>query len=209
MARYTDAVCKKCRREGVKLFLKGARCNSNKCAFDRRAYAPGQHGKSRSKLSEYGLQLRAKQRAKTYYRVSESQFRKYYKEAFRKQGITSDTLFEQLELRLDNVAYRMGIGSSRAQSRQIVGYGMLEVNGRKVNIPSYITKIGDVIKVRDEKMTNQAVVSTLEENKLKGVPAWLEVNKEKTEAKVLRKPVRDDVDLEVQESLIVELYSKN
>ncbi len=209
MARYTDAVCKKCRREGVKLFLKGARCNSNKCAFDRRAYAPGQHGKSRSKLSEYGLQLRAKQRAKTYYRVSESQFRKYYKEAFRKQGITSDTLFEQLELRLDNVAYRMGIGSSRAQSRQIVGYGMLEVNGRKVNIPSYITKIGDVIKVRDEKMTNQAVVSTLEENKLKGVPAWLEVNKEKTEAKVLRKPVREDVDLEVQESLIVELYSKN
>lgn len=209
MARYTDAVCKKCRREGVKLFLKGARCNSNKCAFDRRAYAPGQHGKSRSKLSEYGLQLRAKQRAKTYYRVSESQFRKYYKEAFRKQGITSDTLFEQLELRLDNVAYRMGIGSSRAQSRQIVGYGMLEVNGRKVNIPSFITKIGDVIKVRDEKITNQAVVSTLEENKLKGVPAWLEVNKEKTEAKVLRKPVRDDVDLEVQESLIVELYSKN
>lgn len=209
MARYTDAVCKKCRREGVKLFLKGARCNSNKCAFDRRAYAPGQHGKSRSKLSEYGLQLRAKQRAKTYYRVSESQFRKYYKEAFRKQGITSDTLFEQLELRLDNVAYRMGIGSSRAQSRQIVGYGMLEVNGRKVNIPSFITKIGDVIKVRDEKMTNQAVVTTLEENKLKGVPAWLEVNKEKTEAKVLRKPVRDDVDLEVQESLIVELYSKN
>lgn len=209
MARYTDAVCKKCRREGVKLFLKGARCNSNKCAFDRRAYAPGQHGKSRSKLSEYGLQLRAKQRAKTYYRVSESQFRKYYKEAFRKQGITSDTLFEQLELRLDNVAYRMGIGSSRAQSRQIVGYGMLEVNGRKVNIPSYITKIGDVIKVRAEKMTNQAVVSTLEENKLKRVPAWLEVNKEKTEAKVLRKPVRDDVDLEVQESLIVELYSKN
>ncbi|MEG0398386.1 MAG: 30S ribosomal protein S4 [Cetobacterium sp.] len=209
MARYTDAVCKKCRREGIKLFLKGARCNTNKCAIDRRSYAPGQHGKSRIKLSEYGLQLRAKQRAKTYYRVSESQFRKYYDEAYRRQGITSDMLFEQLELRLDNVAYRMGIGTSRAESRQLVGYGMLEVNGRKVNIPSFICKIGDVIKVRDAKKDNKAVTLVLEVNKLKAVPTWLEVNKEKTEAKVLRKPVRDDVDLEVQESLIVELYSKN
>jgi small subunit ribosomal protein S4 len=209
MARYTDAVCKRCRREGVKLFLKGARCNSNKCAIDRRAYAPGQHGKSRSKLSEYGLQLRAKQRAKTYYRVSESQFRKYYKEAFRKEGITSDTLFQQLELRLDNVAYRMGVGTSRAQSRQLVGYGMVEVNGRKTNIPSYITKVGDIIKIRDVKKDNKTIVSVLEENKLKAAPNWLEVNEDKTEAKVLRKPVRDDVDLEVQESLIVELYSKN
>ena len=209
MARYTDAVCKKCRREGVKLFLKGARCNSNKCSIDRRAYAPGQHGKSRSKLSEYGLQLRAKQRAKVYYRVSESQFRKYYKEAFRKEGITSDTLFQQLELRLDNIAYRMGVGTSRAQSRQLVGYGMVEVNGRKVNIPSFLAKVGDVIKIRAEKIENKAIVSVLEENKLKAVPNWLEINKEKTEAKVLRKPIRDDVDLEVQESLIVELYSKN
>lgn len=209
MARYTDAVCKRCRREGVKLFLKGARCNSNKCAIDRRAYAPGQHGKSRSKLSEYGLQLRAKQRAKTYYRVSESQFRKYYDEAFRKEGITSDTLFQQLELRLDNVAYRMGVGTSRAQSRQLVGYGMVEVNGRKTNIPSYITKVGDIIKIRDVKKDNKTIVSVLEENKLKAAPNWLEVNEDKTEAKVLRKPVRDDVDLEVQESLIVELYSKN
>lgn len=209
MARYTDAVCKKCRREGVKLFLKGSRCNSNKCAIDRRAYAPGQHGKNRSKLSEYGLQLRAKQRAKTYYRVSESQFRKYYNEAFRREGVTSDVLFEQLELRLDNVAYRMGIGTSRAEARQLVGYEVLEVNGKKVNIPSYIVKVGDVIKVRDAKKDNKAVVSVLEANKLKGVPTWLELDKEKMEAKVLRKPTRDDVDLEVQESLIVELYSKN
>ena len=209
MARYTDAVCKKCRREGVKLFLKGSRCNSNKCAIDRRAYAPGQHGKNRSKLSEYGLHLRAKQRAKTYYRVSESQFRKYYNEAFRREGVTSDVLFEQLELRLDNVAYRMGIGTSRAEARQLVGYEVLEVNGKKVNIPSYIVKVGDVIKVRDAKKDNKTVVSVLEANKLKGVPTWLELDKEKMEAKVLRKPTRDDVDLEVQESLIVELYSKN
>ena len=209
MARYTDAVCKKCRREGTKLFLKGARCNTNKCAIDRRSYAPGQHGKNRAKLSEYGLQLRAKQRAKTYYRVSESQFRKYYEEAFRREGVTSDVLFEQLELRLDNVAYRMGIGSSRAEARQLVGYEMLEVNGKKVNIPSYIVKVGDIKKVRDAKKDNKTIVAVLEANKLKAAPAWLELDKEKMEAKVLRKPVRDDVDLEVQENLIVELYSKN
>ncbi|MCX8074222.1 MAG: 30S ribosomal protein S4 [Clostridia bacterium] len=209
MARYTDAVCKKCRREGIKLFLKGTRCNTNKCAIDRRAYAPGQHGKNKSKLSEYGLQLRAKQRAKTYYRVSESQFRKYYDEAFRRQGVTSDTLFEQLELRLDNVAYRMGVGSSRAESRQLVGYGMIDVNGKKVNIPSYMLRVGDVISIRDSKKDNKAVTKVLELNKLKVIPSWLEFNKEKLEAKVLRKPTREDVDLEVQESLIVELYSKS
>lgn len=209
MARYTDAVCKKCRREGTKLFLKGTRCNSNKCAIDRRSYAPGQHGKSRTKLSEYGLQLRAKQRAKNYYRVSESQFRKYYDEAFRREGITSDILFEQLELRLDNVAYRMGVGTSRAESRQLVGYGMIEVNGRKVNIPSFICKVGDVIKVRDAKKDNKTVASVLETNKLKAIPTWMEFDKENLTAKVLRKPVREDVDLEVQENLIVELYSKN
>ena len=209
MARYTDAVCKKCRREGVKLFLKGTRCNSGKCALDRRSYAPGQHGKNKSKLSEYGLQLRAKQRAKTYYRVSESQFRRYYEEAFRRTGVTSDILFEQLELRLDNVAYRMGIGASRAESRQLVGYGMITVNGKKVNIPSYIVKVGDVVAVRDSKKDNKAVTASIEANKLRAVPSWLEINKDRTEVKVLRKPTREDVSLEVQESLIVELYSKN
>lgn len=209
MARYTDAVCKKCRREGIKLFLKGTRCNSGKCAIDRRAYAPGQHGKNKSKLSEYGLQLRAKQRARTYYRVSESQFRKYYVEAFRRTGVTSDILFEQLELRLDNVAYRMGIGASRAESRQLVNYGMMTVNGKKVNIPSYIVKVGDTVAVRDTKKDNNTIKSNLEANKLKAIPTWLEINKDRTEVKVLRKPTREDVDLEVQESLIVELYSKN
>lgn len=208
MARYTDAVCKKCRREGIKLFLKGTRCNTNKCAIDRRAYAPGQHGKGRSKLSEYGLQLRAKQRAKNYYRVSESQFRKYYDEAFRREGVTSDIMFEQLELRLDNIAYRMGVGTSRAESRQLVSYGMLEVNGRKSNIPSQILKVGDVVKVRDSKKENKTIVSVMETNKLKAAPSWLEINKDEMSAKVLRKPVREDVDLDVQENLIVELYSK-
>lgn len=209
MARYTDAVCKRCRREGIKLFLKGTRCNSGKCALDRRSYAPGQHGKNKTKLSEYGLQLRAKQRAKTYYRVSESQFRKYYDEAFRRTGVTSDILFEQLELRLDNVTYQMGIGSSRAESRQLVGYEMMTVNGKKVNIPSYIVKVGDVIAIRDAKKDNKAITNSVEANKLKAVPSWLEINKERTEVKVLRKPTREDVTLEVQESLIVELYSKN
>ncbi len=209
MGRYTDAVCKKCRREGLKLFLKGTRCNTSKCAIDRRAFAPGQHGKSRSKLSEYGLQLRAKQRTKVYYRVSESQFRKYYDEAYRKVGVTSDTLFEQLELRLDNVAYRIGVGMSRAESRQLVGYGMLQVNGKNVNIPSYIVKVGDIVTIRESKKENKAVKTVLEINKSKVVPSWVELNREKFEAKILRKPVREDVDLEVAENLIVELYSKN
>lgn len=209
MGRYTDAVCKKCRREGLKLFLKGTRCNTNKCAIDRRSFAPGQHGKSRTKLSEYGTQLRAKQRTKVYYRVSEKQFRKYYVEAFRRTGVTSDTLFEQLELRLDNVAYRIGVGMSRAQARQLVGYGMLQVNGKNVNIPSYILKIGDIVTIKENKKENKAVKEVLESNKNKVIPSWIEFNNEKFEAKILRKPVRADVDLEVAENLIVELYSKN
>ena len=209
MGRYTDAVCKKCRREGIKLFLKGVRCSSNKCAFERRPFAPGQHGKGRSKLSEYGLQLRAKQRAKVYYRVSESQFRKYYDEAFRQTGVTSDVLFQQLEMRLDNVAYRIGVGMSRAESRQLVGYGMLQVNGKDVNIPSYLVKVSDIISIKESKKTNLAVTILLETNKNKVIPSWIELDKEKFEAKILRKPVREDVDLEVAENLIVELYSKN
>ncbi|MEG1008737.1 MAG: 30S ribosomal protein S4 [Clostridia bacterium] len=209
MARYTDAVCKKCRREGVKLFLKGERCSTKKCAFERRAFAPGQHGKARTKLSEYGLQLRAKQRTKTYYRVSEFQFRKYYDEAFRRKGVTSDTLFEQLELRLDNVAYRIGVGMSRAESRQLVGYGMLQVNGKNVNIPSYLLKVGDIVTIKELKKDNKTLVKVLELNKNKVIPGWIELDNKKFEAKILRKPVREDVDLEVAENLIVELYSKN
>lgn len=209
MARYREALCRKCRREGTKLFLKGERCTTNKCALERRGYAPGQHGKAKSKLSEYGTQLRAKQKTRTYYGVLEGQFRKYYDEAFRMPGVTAENLFGLLERRLDNVAYRMGVGTSRAEARQLVNYGMLEVNGKTVNIPSFIVKVGDIIKVRESKKDNKAIVKALEATNSKVVPSWLEVNKEENEVKVLRLPVREDVDLDVQESLIVELYSKN
>ena len=207
MARYTGASCKKCRREGQKLFLKGERCNTGKCAIERRNYAPGQHGKNKSKLSEYGLQLRAKQKTKVYYGVSESQFVKYYEEAFRREGVTSDILFGLLETRLDNVCYRMGIGTSRRESRQLVGYKMVTVNGKIVNIPSYKVRVGDVIKVVD---TDNATMKVMAENvKAKNIVPWLEMDKEKLEAKVIRIPARADVDLEVAENLIIELYSKN
>lgn len=209
MARYREALCRKCRREGTKLFLKGERCTTNKCALERRGYAPGQHGKARTKLSEYGTQLRAKQKTRTYYGVLEGQFRKYYDEAFRMPGVTAENLFGLLERRLDNVAYRMGVGTSRAEARQLVNYGMLEVNGKTVNIPSFIVKVGDVIKVRESKKNNKAIVKALEATNSKVIPSWLELNKEENEVKVLRLPVREDVDLDVQESLIVELYSKN
>lgn len=209
MARYTGASCKKCRREGQKLFLKGERCVTGKCALERRNYAPGQHGKNKVKLSEYGLQLRAKQKAKVYYGVSESHFRKYYEEAFRKNGVTSDILFGLLETRLDNVCYRMGIGTSRRESRQLVGYEMITVNGKKVNIPSYQVRVGDVIAIRAEKKDNAAIKKLADFITAKNVPSWLEMDKEKLEAKVIRIPARADVDLEVAENLIIELYSKN
>ena len=162
MARYTGASCKKCRREGQKLFLKGERCNTGKCAIERRNYAPGQHGKNKAKLSEYGLQLRAKQKTKVYYGVSESQFVKYYEEAFRREGVTSDILFGLLETRLDNVCYRMGIGTSRRESRQLVGYEMVTVNGKKVNIPSYQVRVGDVIAVREIRRDNPVIKENIE-----------------------------------------------
>lgn len=209
MARYTGASCKKCRREGQKLFLKGERCVTGKCAIERRNYAPGQHGKNKVKLSEYGLQLRAKQKAKVYYGVSESQFRKYYEEAFRKEGVTSDILFGLLETRLDNVCYRMGLGTSRRESRQLVGYEMVTVNGKKVNIPSYQVKVGDVIAVRKDKKDNAAIKKLADYITAKNIPSWIEMDKEKLEAKVIRIPARADVDLEVAENLIIELYSKN
>lgn len=209
MARYIGAHCRKCRREGQKLFLKGDRCMTSKCAIERRNYAPGQHGKSKSKLSEYGLQLRAKQKTKSYYAVSESQFRTYYETAYKKVGITSDLLFGFLETRLDNVAYRMGVGTSRRQSRQLVGYGMIQVNGKKVNIPSYRVKIGDVIKVADAKKDSLTIKLIIESTASRIIPAWLEVDKEKLEAKILRLPLREDSDLEVAENLIIELYSKS
>ena len=208
MARYKDEQCRICRREGQKLFLKGSRCYSDKCSVSRRNYAPGEHGQKKSKLSEYGLQLRAKQKTKIYYGVSESQFRKYYEIAFRKNGVTSDLLFGLLETRLDNVAYRMGIGTSRRESRQLVNYGMLTVNGKTVNVQSYQVKVGDVVAVRAEKKDNAAIKKLADFIKSKNIVSWIEMDKDKLEAKIVRIPQREDVDLEVAENLIIELYSK-
>lgn len=208
MARYTDAVCKLCRREGKKLFLKGARCYTDKCAVTRRAYAPGQHGQGRKKTSEYGLQLRAKQMTRRYYGVLESQFHKYYEMATKKPGKTGDELLFILESRLDNVVYRLGWASSRAEARQLVVHGHFTVNGRRVDIPSYLTKEGDVLGIRENSRSSEKFKAVLEENASRPVPKWLEVNRDTCVGKIIAAPVREDVDLEVEETLIVELYSK-
>lgn len=205
MARYTGASCRKCRREGQKLFLKGERCYTDKCAVQRRNTAPGQHGKNKSKLSEYGIQLREKQKTKVFYGILEKQFRKYFEEADRRTGITGENLLQLLELRFDNVAYRLGIGSSRKESRQIVGSALLLVNGKKVNIPSYSLKVGDIITVRENK---KEIIAKYFEKMTKTVPSWLEVDTKNMIGKVVKLPSRDEIDLNVQESLIVELYSK-
>ncbi|NMA66696.1 MAG: 30S ribosomal protein S4 [Clostridiaceae bacterium] len=208
MARYTDASCKLCRREGQKLFLKGERCYTNKCAIVRRPYAPGQHGAQRSKLSEYGIQLREKQKAKRFYGLLESQFRKYFEIANRKSGITGENLLQLLESRLDNVVYRLGFGSTRAEARQLVTHGHFEVNGKKLNIPSYIVKVGDEIAVREKSRKSPRFKEILDMTGSKVVPQWLEVDQENLKGKVVALPAREDIDLNVQEQLIVELYSK-
>ena len=208
MARYTDEQCRICRREGQKLFLKGSRCYTDKCSISRRNYAPGQHGQKRAKLSEYGPQLREKQKTKSYYGVGEKQFRKYFEMASNKKGITGDNLLQILESRLDNVVYRLGFGASRAQARQLVNHGQFEVNGRKVNIPSYLVKAGDVVTVRESKKDNGAIKVNVEANSAKPIPAWLELNNETLSGKVVRLASREDVDIPVEEHLIVELYSK-
>lgn len=208
MARYTGAVCRLCRREGQKLFLKGERCYSDKCALNRRKYAPGMHGQSRKKLSEYGLQLREKQKARRYYGVLESQFAKYFEMAEKKQGITGDNLLTILESRLDNVVYRMGFGMSRPEARQLVMHGHFEVNGKKVDIPSYLVSVGDVITIREKSRGSEKFKAILEATSGKIIPKWLDVNHDAAEGKVIAAPQRDDVDLELEEHLIVELYSK-
>ena len=208
MARYTDPVCKLCRREGKKLFLKGARCYSDKCAITRRAYAPGQHGQGRKKTSEYGLQLRAKQMTRRYYGVLESQFRKYYEMATKKPGKTGDELLFILESRLDNVVYRLGWASSRAEARQLVVHGHFAVNGKRVDIPSYLTKEGEVISICEKSRSLDKIKNVIEENASRPVPKWLDLNRDAFEAKFVAAPTREDVDLEVDETLIVELYSK-
>ena len=209
MARYTGPVCRLCRREGQKLFLKGERCYSGKCSVDRRAYAPGQHGQGRKKVSEYGLQLRTKQKARRYYGVLEKQFYHYFEMAERKAGVTGENLLSILESRLDNVVYRLGWASSRAEARQLVVHNHYTVNGRKVNIPSYLVKAGDVVAVCEKYRSNEKMKGVIEANAARPKPAWLDLDKDKLEAKVLNLPTRDQIDTPVEEHLIVELYSKN
>ena len=208
MARYTDEQCRICRREGQKLFLKGSRCYSDKCSISRRNYAPGQHGQKRAKLSEYGTQLREKQKTKSYYGVGEKQFRGYFEMASNKKGITGENLLQILESRLDNVVYRLGFAVSRTQARQLVNHGQFEVNGKKVDIPSYLVKAGDVITVREIKKDNATIKANVEANAARPVPAWLELNNETLSGKVVILASREDVDIPVEEHLIVELYSK-
>ncbi|MCX7883976.1 MAG: 30S ribosomal protein S4 [Caloramator sp.] len=206
MARYTGPSCKLCRREGVKLYLKGDRCYSEKCAIARRAYAPGQHGQNRKKLTNYGLQLREKQKAKRIYGILESQFRRYYEEADRQKGITGENLLRLLELRLDNVVFRLGFANSRTEARQLVRHSHFTVNGKKVNIPSYKLRVGDVIAVTEKSRSSEKfkALSEIASN----VPKWLSVDKDKMEGQVVALPQREDIDIPVNETLIVELYSK-
>lgn len=204
MARYTGAVCKLCRREGQKLFLKGERCYSDKCAIARRAYAPGQHGQNRKKVSEYGIQLRAKQKTRRYYGVLEGQFAHYFELATKMEGQAGENLLKLLESRLDNVVYRMGLATSRAEARQMVRHGHFTLNGHKANIPSILLKAGDVIEAKG----TDKVKAMAEINASRPVPKWLEINKETLVGKVIELPSREDIDLDVEEHLIVELYSK-
>jgi small subunit ribosomal protein S4 len=208
LARYTDSVCRLCRREGLKLFLKGERCYTDKCAIERRNYPPGEHGQGRPKFSEYALQLREKQKVKRLYRVLEGQFRRYFQMAERSRGITGEILLQLLERRLDNMVYRMGFATSRAEARQLVRHGHFLVNGRKVNIPSALLDVGDVVAVRERSRTIGRVQEALAQAEHRGAPDWLEVNREGFTAHVKALPTRAELTMPINEKLIVELYSK-
>lgn len=208
MAKYTGSVCRLCRREGVKLFLKGERCFQEKCALEKRSYAPGQHGRRSIKTIGYGLQLREKQKVKRVYGVLERQFRNYFKKAERLKGITGENLLSLLERRLDNVVYRLGFASSRSQARQLVSHGHIIVNNRKATIPSLLVRPGDIISVKEKSRKNEAIQISLEGAKGRGIPAWLDLEADKFRGKVLALPTRQDISLPIQEQLIVELYSK-
>ena len=208
MARYTSADCRLCRREGCKLFLKGDRCYTNKCAMERRAVVPGQHGASRKKVTEYGTQLREKQKAKRIYGLLEKQFRGYYVRAERMRGVTGDNMLSLLERRLDNVVYRMGIGASRSQARQIVNHGLITVNGKTVNIPSYCVGAGDVIAVKETKTEKANFKDLKQMKKATNLPKWLDFEPSTLTGKILSLPQREDIDSNIEEHLIVELYSK-
>jgi small subunit ribosomal protein S4 len=206
MAKYTEADCRMCRREGAKLFLKGERCTTKKCAIEKRPTPPGQHGEGRKKVSEYGVQLREKQKAKRLYGLLETQFHSYYERARRAKGNTGENMLCLLERRLDNVVFRMGVGSSRSQCRQLVNHGHITVNGKCVNIPSYMVKAGDKITVKENKRDN-AVFKELRGAKIV-MPKWLSFNTETLEGAIIELPKREDVDMNIREHLIVELYSK-
>jgi small subunit ribosomal protein S4 len=211
MARYTGAVCRLCRREGMKLFLKGERCHSEKCAIEKRNFVPGQHGQDRKqrKIVGYGLQLREKQKARRIYGVLEQQFRNNFKKAAQKKGITGENMLGLLERRLDNVVYRMGFGTSRAQCRQIVRHGHIQVNGRKVNIPSFVAKPNDLVEVREKSKQNPTILAARDATAHAPCPNWLEVDREALKGRVIGMPKREElVQIQLNEQLIVELYSK-
>lgn len=207
MGRYTGPVCRLCRREGMKLFLKGDRCYTDQCAIVKRNYPPGQHGQSRKKVTEYGMQLREKQKVRRFYGISESQMEKYFMMADKAKGITGENLLTLLELRLDNVVYRMGFGSSRAEARQLVTHGHFLVNGKKVDIPSFITSANDVIEVK-ERSKNSDKIKGLMENHNGNTVRWISMDLEKLKGSIISEPTREDIDIPVEEHLIVELYSK-
>ena len=210
MANYTGPVCRQCRREGVKLFLKGERCYTDKCAFTRRGYAPGQHGQGqgRKKVSEYGLQLREKQKARRIYGVLERQFRNYFEKAERQKGITGENLLVLLERRLDNVVYRMGLASSRTQARQLVMHGHFVVGGHRVDIPSYLVKTGEAVQVCEKSKESALIQGIGQELAHKTIPIWMEVSVKDMSGKMARYPSREEIDVSIQEHLIVELYSR-
>ena len=208
MARYTGSVCRLCRREGVKLFLKGTRCMSEKCAMNRRAYSPGQHGKGRAKFSDYALQLREKQKVRRVYGISEHQFRLYFRKAEKVKGITGTTLLQFLERRLDNVIFCLGFATSRAQARQIVKHKFVLINSRPVNIPSYLVKVNDVVSMKKDEKKAKYIREIIKVTKERVVPDWLSVEREGLQGKVNRLPKREDIQFPIREQLIVELYSK-
>jgi small subunit ribosomal protein S4 len=209
LARYTDPVCRLCRREGMKLFLKGAKCFSDKCPIEKRNFAPGQHGKDRkAKIVGYGLQLREKQKTKRMYFTQEGQFRNYFEKAARGKGVTGEMLLQQLERRLDNVVYRLGFGMSRRQSRQLVRHGHVHVNGRKVNIPSYEVSVGEEITIRESSRKLAILEQSKEFASHQNAPNWLEIDRDNFKGKVLSLPKREEIQMPVNEQLIVELYSK-
>ena len=208
MARYTESVCRLCRRENLKLFLKGERCYTDKCAIERRNYPPGEHGQGRPKFSEYSIQLREKQKVKRIYRLMESQFRRTFDQASRIKGITGETLLVFLERRLDNVTYRLGFASSRAEARLLVRHGHILVNGKRLNIPSYQVRVGDVISVKEQSRQMARILTAMEGVQRRGVPEWAELDRDNCSGRIKILPTRSDITMPINEKLIVELYSK-